>query len=53
MYIINRTVVIKMYYLIIVKVNFQGKIIFNVILVKIWNAVSKNKQTLNLQEILS
>lgn len=45
-----------MYYLVVLKVNFdyiQGKIIFNIMLVKICNAVSQNKQSLHLQEILN
>lgn len=39
-----------------VKDNFyyiQGKIIFNIILVKLCNAVSQNKQSLPLSEILN
>lgn len=58
MYVYNkwRTTVIKMYYTVIVEVNFnyfQTEIIFIIWLVKICNAVSQKNESSNLQEILN
>lgn len=58
MYVYNkwRTTVIKMYYTVIVEVNFnyfQTEIIFIIWLVKICNAASQKNESSNLQEILN